>query len=75
MALRVQIPVGAATKHANAPTVFAVSPAFIELDGTSPAASTRWRASVPELSRHWQAGFIAPLWATGWGACCLKNRQ
>ena len=37
MAARGQIPVGAATKEANAPTVFAVNegPALVELDGTS----------------------------------------
>ena len=37
MTSRAQIPVGAATKEANAPTVFAVmeGPALIELDGTS----------------------------------------
>ena len=37
MAAAGQIPVGAATKEANAPTVFAVDegPALIELDGTS----------------------------------------
>ncbi len=37
MAAKAQIPVGAATKEANAPTVFAVQegPALIELDGTS----------------------------------------
>lgn len=37
MAAKAQIPVGAATKEANAPTVFAVmeGPALIELDGTS----------------------------------------
>ena len=37
MASRAQIPVGAATKEANAPTVFVVleGPALIELDGTS----------------------------------------
>jgi hypothetical protein len=37
MAAKGQIPVGAATKEANAPTVFAVAegPALIELDGTS----------------------------------------
>ena len=37
MTSRAQIPVGAATKEANAPTVFVVleGPALIELDGTS----------------------------------------
>jgi hypothetical protein len=37
MAAAAQIPVGAATKEANAPTVFVVheGPALIELDGTS----------------------------------------
>ena len=37
MTARAQIPVGAATKEANAPTVFVVldGPALIELDGTS----------------------------------------
>ena len=37
MATKAQIPVGAATKEANAPTVFAVNegPALIELDGTT----------------------------------------
>ena len=37
MASKGQIPVGAATKEANAPTVFAVAegPALIELDGTA----------------------------------------
>ena len=37
MATKAQIPVGAATKEANAPTVFAVNegPALVELDGTS----------------------------------------
>ena len=37
MASKAQIPVGAATKEANAPTVFVVleGPALIELDGTS----------------------------------------